>query len=131
MLGHVDYPQTPPVGGPHSPTWATCMGNVYTKPLHNENAVHSMEHGAVWVTYRPSLPAADVNVLASDIQGKPYTLLSPYPGLPHPVVATAWGLQLPLDSANDPRLVQFIDTYAHGPQTPEQGAPCTPAPPLK
>jgi hypothetical protein len=50
----VDYPQSPPVGGPHNPIWQNC--GFYSKPVRNENAVHSMEHGAVWITYSPDLP---------------------------------------------------------------------------
>jgi hypothetical protein len=52
-------------------------------------------------------------------------LVSPYPDLPAPVVASAWGKQLQLDSANDPRLEQFVSAFREGPQTPEPGAPCT------
>jgi hypothetical protein len=57
--------------------------------------------------------------------GHPYRLLSPYPGLPAPVVATAWGKQLQLPSASDPRLTRFLDAYAGGPQAPERGANCS------
>ena len=39
----VDYPQSPPVGGPHNPIWQNC--GFYSKPVKNENGVHSMEHG--------------------------------------------------------------------------------------
>ena len=45
----VNYPQTPPVGGPHNPQWQTCA--FYDKPIMVERGVHSMEHGAVWITY--------------------------------------------------------------------------------
>ncbi len=49
------YPQIPPVGGIHNPTWQTCT--FYDRPVSSEAAVHSLEHGAIWVTYRPDLPA--------------------------------------------------------------------------
>jgi predicted small secreted protein len=118
----VDYPQSPPVGGPHSPIWQNC--GFYSKPVRNENAVHSMEHGAVWITYSPDLPKDQVEKIKSLTQ-KSYVLASPYPGLPAPVVASAWGKQLRLNSTNDPRLEQFVSTYSQGPQNPEPGAPCT------
>jgi hypothetical protein len=51
-------------------------------------------------------------------------LLSPYQDLPSKVVASAWGVQLKLDSASDPRIAAFIDKYERGPQTPEPGATC-------
>jgi hypothetical protein len=119
----VSYPQTPPVGGPHNPVWQNC--GFYSEPVRNENAVHSMEHGAVWITYRPDLPGGQVETLRDLAQGRNYVLVSPYPGLPSPVVASAWGKQLQLDSADDPRLEQFVSAYSQGPQTPEPGATCS------
>lgn len=121
--GTVSYPQTPPVGGDHNPVWQNC--GYYSSPVRNENAVHSMEHGAVWITYQPDLPADQVEVLRNLAQNNSYVLVSPYPDLPAPVVASAWGKQLQLDSANDSRLEQFVSAFREGPQTPEPGAPCT------
>ena len=123
VSGHLDYPQTPPVGGAHNAVWLNC--GTYPNPVPNENAVHSMEHGAVWITYQPNLPAPDVATLQDTVRGDPYVVLSPYPGLPTPVVASAWGVQLRLPGASDPRLAQFISYYQRGPQTPEPGAPCS------
>ncbi len=128
VTGNVHYRQNPPVGGPHNSIPLNC--GIYTAPVPNVNAVHSLEHGAVWVTYRPSLPAASVTALQSLVRSEPqhqrgHTILSPYPGLPAPVVASAWGKQLRLDSASDPRLPRFISVYAQGPQTPEPGALCS------
>ena len=118
----VTYAQTPPVGGDHAPTWLNC--GVYAAPVADELAVHALEHGAVWVTYRPDLPADQVEKLASSIPDT-YMVLSPYEGLPAPVVASAWGTQLVLTGVDDPRLAEFIKTYRQGPQTPEPGAACT------
>ena len=116
------YPQSPPVGGVHDPVWQNC--GVYDQPIRNENAVHSLEHGAVWITYQPDLPAGAVATIRALAKGHYHVLVSPYPGLTNVVVASAWGLQLRLDDVNDPRLAQFISRYEKGPQTPEQGAAC-------
>jgi hypothetical protein len=118
----VTYAQTPPVGGIHNPVWQNC--GIYDAPIANENGVHTLEHGAVWITYRPDLPAASVEQLRSLVRGRPYTLLSPYPELPAAVVASAWGLQVQVDDAGDTRLERFVSSYAQGPQTPEPGASC-------
>ena len=118
----VTYEQTPPVGGNHNPTWLNC--GVYTAPVPNENAVHSLEHGAVWVTYQPDLPAADVSKLVAEVPDT-YMVVSPFEGLDAPVVASAWGVQLKLTGVDDPRLEEFIKEYRQGPQTPEPGASCT------
>ncbi|HVQ87864.1 MAG TPA: DUF3105 domain-containing protein [Actinomycetes bacterium] len=118
----VNYAESPPVGGPHNPLWQTC--GIYDAPIPNENAVHSMEHGAVWITYDPSLSKAEVARLTTGLDPN-YLLVSPYPGLDAPVVASAWNTQLKLSSVDDPRLAAFITKYRQGPQTPEPGASCS------
>jgi len=119
----VDYPQTPPVGGNHALLWQNC--GFYDMPVANENAVHSLEHGAVWITYRADLPQKEVERLHQLARRQPYVLVSPFPDGPAPVVASAWGHQLQLDSGHDPRLGQFIRTFRLGSQAPERGGPCT------
>ncbi len=120
----VDYPQSPPVGGDHDPEWVDCTGTVYDEPLRNENAVHSLEHGAVWVTHTDAVSQADIETLAAKVEGQPYSFMSPYPDQDSPIVLTAWGVQLSVDSADDPRIDEFLTTYRSGPQTPEPGATC-------
>jgi Protein of unknown function (DUF3105) len=118
----VTYEQSPPVGGDHHPAWLNC--GVYPDPVPDELAVHSLEHGAVWVTYRPDLPAEQVRALEDSIPDT-YMVLSPREGLPSPVVASAWSSQIELTGADDPRLEAFITKYRQGPSTPEPGAACT------
>ncbi len=120
--GTVSYAQSPPVGGEHASAWQNC--GIYAEPIRNETAVHALEHGAVWVAYRPDLPADQVEQLRGLVRGRSYTLLSPYPDLDRPIAASAWGVQLKLDSPADERLSQFIAKYRQGPQTPEPGAAC-------
>ncbi len=123
VTGTVLYPQTPPVGGDHNATPLTCGG--YEKPVPNENAaVHSLEHGAVWITYQPGLAAVQLAALKGLVRGNDYRLLSPYTALPAPIVVTAWGTQLSVSSADDPRLAKFVRVYTQGPTTPEPGAVC-------
>lgn len=121
--GTVRYDPTPPVGGDHNPELLNC--GIYAQPVPNENAVHSLEHGAVWITYLPTLPQTAVEQLRQLVKGHSYVILSPYAGLPAPVVASAWGVQLLLTGVDDPRLPRFIAKYERGPQTPEVGAPCS------
>lgn len=123
VQGSVAYPQTPPAGGNHAPVWQNC--GFYDTPILSENAVHSLEHGAVWITYRPDLPPQQVDALRQLARGQTFVLVSPYPELPGPVVASAWGRQLRLETVEDPRLGEFVRAFRVGPQTPEPGAPCT------
>lgn len=119
----VSYDQNPPAGGPHNPAWQNC--GVYTQPVASENAVHSLEHGAIWITYEPDLPATEVQKLQTLARESGFRLISPYSELPSPIVLSAWGYQLQLEQADDPRLVSFIEKYEQNPQSPEPGAPCT------
>lgn len=119
----VDYPQSPGAGGDHAPVWTNC--GVYTEPVGEARAVHTLEHGAVWVSYRADLDPAGVEALTELVGERSYVLLSPVEGQDAAVTATAWGTQLALDDAQDPRLETFLTKYVQGPQTPEAGAPCT------
>lgn len=122
----VAYNEHPPVGGPHDRFWATCTGVVYEQPIRTENAVHSLEHGAVWITYQPDkLSEKAVQKLAERVKGKPYMLMSPFPTMDSPISLQSWGHQLKVKSADDPRIDQFIralrvNEYTH----PEVGASC-------
>lgn len=118
----VTYPQTPPVGGNHHPVWQNCA--VYTQPVQNIHAVHSLEHGAVWISYDPSLPADQVAKLTTYAQ-QPFVLMSPVSGQGAPIALTAWGHQLKLDGIDDTVIQGFLREYRQGPQTPEPGAACS------
>lgn len=121
--GDLTYEQIPPVGGVHNSAWQNC--GVYNEPIRSENAVHSLEHGAIWITYDPTLPAAELEKLKALTKQSGYRLLSPFPGLTSSIVASAWGYQIKLQSADDPRLTSFIKKYEQNPAGPEPGAPCT------
>jgi hypothetical protein len=122
VAGSVRYDQSPPAGGDHAAPWLNC--GTYTKPVPEENVVHSLEHGAVWIAYHPRLPDSAVKRL-SDLASASYMIVSPYPRLRSPVVVSAWGRQLSLSDPADRRLLEFIRRYRLGPQAPEAGAPCT------
>jgi hypothetical protein len=123
VAGDVQYAQNPPVGGDHNAVWQNC--GVYSQPVTEENGVHSLEHGAVWVTYDPELPADQVEELTAQAANNNFVLVSPREDLPSPVVLSAWGVQLQLDDASDDRVGVFLEKYVRGPQTVEPGAPCT------
>ncbi|WP_415947377.1 DUF3105 domain-containing protein [Streptomyces sp. KLOTTS4A1] len=121
----VDYPMAPAAGGDHRPVWLNCDAQVYTEEVGEENAVHSLEHGAVWITYNGDASEADVEKLGERVAKTPYTFLSPYKDQSSPIALTAWGRQLKVDSADDDRVGAFLEKYVQGPQTPEPGAACS------
>ncbi len=124
--GAVAYPDQaniPPDGGNHNANPQSCQ--VYTAAVANEHAVHSLEHGAVWVTYNPKTAATgDVAALKKLVDGNPYRMLSPYPDLKSPISLQAWGERIFVDKASDSRVKQFLDLFTKGPQTQEVIATC-------
>ncbi len=118
-----EYDMDPPAGGPHWSGWLNC--GIYTEPQENERAVHALEHGAVWVTYNPDeVSGSDLDTLRNRMP-KTYSILSPYPGLDSPVVASAWGAQIRMDDVNDERLDGFVAQYWQAGTAPELGASCS------
>ena len=122
----VAYDHSPPLGGAHDQVWAACTGVVYPKAVRTENMVHSLEHGAVWIAYNPDqVRGDDLDLLTERVEGKPFTLLSPYPGLDKPISVQSWGHQLKVDSAVDERIDQFVLALKRNPYTtPEPQASC-------
>ena len=123
--GRLTYTETPPVGGVHNPFWQNC--GIYDTQIAPENAVHSLEHGAVWITYQPNLAADQVQKLQGFVKDQTYMLVSPYQygALEKPLYLVAWNHSLALDSADDPRIPVFIKKYRNNPELVEFGASCT------
>ena len=122
----VAYDRSPPFGGPHDQAWAACNGVVYQTAVRNENMVHSLEHGAVWIAYNPDqISGPGLQTLAAKVEGQGYTMMSPYPGLDQPIALMSWGHELKLSDPNDPRVDQFISSLRQNQYTyPEVGASC-------
>lgn len=119
----VDYPQHPPVGGKHDATWLNC--GVYDAPVPPGNAVHSLEHGTVWIAYaKQRLSSEEIDEVSALSSRSAYTLVSPERRLEAPIVLTAWGRQLAVPSPDDERIDEFLEAYVVGPTAPEPGSPC-------
>lgn len=121
-----EYEITPPAGGNHLSQWQTCTGSVYDAAIMDGNAVHSLEHGAVWLTYDPALVDGDgIETLASKVEGRDFSLMSPYPDMGVAVSVQAWGVQYQTDNVNDPKIDEFMDFYIqNADNAAEPGAQC-------
>ncbi len=121
------YDLTPPAGGNHLSVWQTCNGSVYDGPIVDGNGVHSMEHGAVWLTYDPELvDQAAVDALALLIGARDYSLMSPYPGQGVAVSMQSWGNRYQTEDPADPKIGEYLDTYVLNERfNPEPNATCS------
>lgn len=112
----------PPTGGDHAANWTEC--GIYKSPVNTSMSVHSLEHGAAWISYQPTLPKDQIKTLESFVTPSSYRLIAPYENLASPIVLSAWGKQLSIDNASDSRIAVFLKAFTQGPDTPEPGAPC-------
>jgi hypothetical protein len=118
------WTESPPVGGVHNNAWQTCA--FYSAKIDTGHAVHSLEHGAVWITYRSDVPQDQLDELKKLADDNTYILVSPYEDQTSPIVATSWNHQLNLQSADDKDLDRFIRVFKNNATyTPEYGASCT------
>jgi Protein of unknown function (DUF3105) len=117
----IEYDRRPPTNGDHAPIWLNC--GFYESPVKDRFAVHSMDHGVVWITYRPDLPAGQVDLLRPYSE-EDYVIVSPYPGQDAPVTVTSWRVQLELNGAGDPRLREFVDGFRISELAPLSGNRC-------
>ena len=103
------YATRTPTSGEHSGNSAGC--GVYSQTLPLDAAVHSMEHGAVVVWYRPDLADTQRQNLDEMVdRWDSHVIVSPNPDLNDPVVATAWNRLKRFENVGED-LAQFIDVY--------------------
>ena len=126
----VKYDILPPVGGRHAGAWQNC--GIYENEIRNETAVHALEHGAAWITYKSDLAEADKVKLRQLTLENPYLLMSPYPNQDANLILTAWTVQLKLNGFDETKVQDFLKKYLFDPKTsegkesksPEFGSPC-------
>ncbi len=122
VKGHIHYERRPPTNGDHDPLWQNC--GFYEEPIEDRHAVHSLDHGVVWITYRPDLPERQIEFLRP-YGNENYVIVSPYPDQDRPVTATSWRVQLELNGADDPRLRRFVNQFRLSEIAPLSGNRCT------
>jgi hypothetical protein len=123
LEGAVEYGVDPPVAGPHDPVWANC--GFHEGEIPNENAVHSLEHGAVWITFTADADDTTLDAIRGIVETSGHLLASEYPDQDSAIVLTAWNRQLGVESIDDPRVSTFVETYLSTGTAPEAGASCS------
>lgn len=117
---HGAYFSNPPTSGWHYDTVPAPSSEAYTEPLAPEALPHFMEHGGVWVLYRPDA-SDDVKqqlkaIVDKYLARKKPVALAPYPpaGYPqpeHPINVIAWQYLLGLDSVDRKKIEEFIERH--------------------
>ena len=106
---HPAYKSNPPTSGPH---WVGVAGpGIKDELVPDELVLHSMEHGAAVVWYRDDLPQSDVEKIKeafNNSSGKKIMLARK--DLDVPVALTSWGYLLKLDTVDETKIKEFIET---------------------
>lgn len=110
------YNSNPPSSGPHWPSPA--KNGIYDKGLGDETALHNLEHGYIWISYRPDVGDEVFNKLKAIVEKDDWKmLLTLREKNDTPIALVAWGRVLKLDDFDEKRIKDFIDTYRNrGPE---------------
>lgn len=118
---HGAYFSNPPTSGWHYDSVPAPSSEAYTEPLAPEALPHFMEHGGVWVLYRPDVGDEVKQQLKAIVDKylarKKPVALAPYPpaGYPqpeHPINVIAWQYLLGLDTVDRKKIEDFIERHA-------------------
>ncbi len=112
-----DFNSNPPTSGQHYAEPANW--GIYDEQLLDERLVHNLEHGGIWISYKPDLDPtqiAELKNIADDYTLK--VIMTPRPENDSPIVVASWGRLLKLDQADDGQIKDFIKAYIN--KGPEQ-----------
>ncbi len=108
---HPEYNSNPPSSGWHYASPA--RGGFHNEPLPDEQVIHNLEHGDIWIAYRPDISDEAKQALES-FAGK-YVVVSPRMENDGDISLVAWGRVDTFDVANDAidevRISGFIKRY--------------------
>lgn len=114
---HPSYNSNPPTSGWHWP--AAAPWGVYDNPEKDERYVHNLEHGGIWISYKPSAVTPETITLLKDF-AKRYRkiIVTPREANDASISLAAWRRLENLDSYDERKIVEFIE--AHYDQGPEK-----------
>lgn len=104
---HIPYNSNPPTSGPHSVNPQS--SGIYDKELIDEQVVHSLEHGGVWIAYKPDLPKDQIDALNKIVRkNRAKVILSPRSKNDSPIALASWTRLAKLDKPDEKTILKFI-----------------------
>lgn len=103
---HPSYNSNPPTSGWH---WAQPANwGVYSSPPVDEQAVHNLEHGGIWISYKgiDEQTKANLEKIAKANSGS--VILSPRDANDAKIILAAWMRLEKLDSYDEAKILEFI-----------------------
>ncbi|MBI2453043.1 MAG: DUF3105 domain-containing protein [Parcubacteria group bacterium] len=116
----VTHQSNPPTSGNHWPI--PLFPKVYDVEKPDEAIIHSLEHGRVWISYKPSIPEETKQELTKLLQGRPGVILTPRAANDTDIALAAWGRLDTFDISQDgtiqeDRILNFVNRYLNkGPE---------------
>jgi thiol-disulfide isomerase/thioredoxin len=115
----VDYNSNPPTSGGHY--GSVRPWGVFDQEVADQGALHNLEHGGIWITYRPDLEQSSLRQLREITARYPNAvLMSPRPENDSPIAIVSWGRVMRLESVDAENIDLYIRTYVNN--SPEQFA---------
>ena len=116
----VTYQSNPPTSGNH---WATPLRDgVYDTEKPDEGAIHSLEHGRVWITYKPDIGQEAIDAIKDALKGQFGIIVNPRAVNETDIALSAW-MRLDTFNLNEDgtldtkRILDFIQRYRNkGPE---------------
>lgn len=104
---HPAYNSNPPTSGWH---WAQPANwGVYSKPLVDEQAVHNLEHGGIWISYKDIDDQTKTNLEKIAKANSGSVILSPREANDSKIVLASWTRLEKMDSYDEAKILEFIE----------------------
>lgn len=102
----------PPASGEHG---QPIPWQVYKQEVPDMNIIHNLEHGGIYISYRPDLPADQIDQIEK-LFSKPYSrekfspikaIVAPRAANEAPVIMSSWTRSMKLDSYDEEKMVEY------------------------
>jgi hypothetical protein len=106
---HDPYNSNPPTSGPHAAALRTA---VYDRTLPDENLIHNLEHGHIWLSYRDREDTEAIELFERLQSQFPSSVIVTYrPANDSRLAVAAWTRLLKLEEADEEQILAFIARY--------------------
>lgn len=105
----VEYKTNPPTSGSHWPNAAEW--NFYDDELTDEQLVHNLEHGGIWISYK-DLSEEEINTLKEiEAENKGAVIITPREANDARIVVASWGRYMKLENIDRESIQNYINEY--------------------
>jgi hypothetical protein len=106
---HDPYNSNPPTSGPHAAALRTA---VYDRELPDENLIHNLEHGHIWLSYRDREDTEAIELFERLQSQFPGSVIVTYrPANDSRLAVAAWTRLLKLEEPDEEQILAFIARY--------------------